>query len=323
MFFAFSGKENFCIFAIRLQEGPKPLAFTRKIMKFRMLFIVCSCVFCLVTNNCCVTSGTDKLPKELTSIEKDIPLPYHEDLDEILESRAAQPVSKDFLQHESFLDSALGERNMPRELKYLPLALSGMRPNYRQGDRCGFWAMPSLVAMRYGLTINEEVDERMEMNAATAAALDYLADLYQNYHDWWYAILAYSNSPNSLNQALVQSGETPLLWDFYKKELMPETQVIADLIAYIYLANEKKLTFGEVAEAEETPAIVEEAEGKESESLTEIELNDPSFRKYKVKKGDTLTKIAKKYHVKISELMEWNKLNDDKILEGQILIIKK
>ena len=32
---------------------------------------------------------------------------------------------------------------------------------------------------------------------------------------------------------------------------------------------------------------------------------------------------GEKYHVTISELMEWNNLNDDKILEGQTLIIKK
>ena len=243
-------------------------------------------------------------------MEKEIPLPYHEDLAAILKNHASTPVSPDFLKYEPFLDSALRERNMPLELKYLPLSLSGMRTDYRKGDRCGCWAMPSLVGMRYGLTINDSTDERTEMVASTEAALQYLSDLHQKYDDWWSAILAYSNSPNSLNQALVHNGNKTSLWDFYEQGLMPEAQVIADFISYVYLANEDSLTFAEVkalpVEPEPTPVEDDLLDGK-----------------YLIKRGDNLTRIAAKYHVTIPELMEWNNLNDDKILEGQTLIIKK
>ena len=56
------------------------------------------------------------------------------------------------------------------------------------------------------------------------------------------------------------------------------------------------------------------------EFLIEFDRNNPSLGIYYgckalIKKGDNLTRIAEKYHVTISELMEWNNLNDDKILE--------
>jgi membrane-bound lytic murein transglycosylase D len=262
-----------------------------------------------------VSSGSNNLSKELKNMEKEIPLPYHNDLTEILRSRASTPVSSTFLEYEPFLDSVLTERKMPLELKYLPLSLSGMRTNYRKGDRCGCWAMPSLVGMRYGLTINDSIDERTEMAASTEAALKYLSDLHQKYEDWWYAILAYSNSPNSLNQALAHNGGKTSLWDFYEQGLMPDAQVIADFISYVYLANEDSLTFAEVKESTAEPEKVEPEPTPVADDLSD--------GKHLIKKGDNLTRIAAKYHVTISELMEWNNLNDDKILEGQILIIKK
>ncbi|MEO4054156.1 LysM peptidoglycan-binding domain-containing protein [Solibacillus sp. CAU 1738] len=40
---------------------------------------------------------------------------------------------------------------------------------------------------------------------------------------------------------------------------------------------------------------------------------------YKVQKGDTLTKVAKKYNVTVASIKEWNNLNSDSIFVGQIL----
>ncbi len=312
---------DLCIFATHFQGRGMWLWFFYNTMKFRLLLIVLSGVFCLTVHNCCVSSGTGNLSKELKSMEKEIPLPYNDDLSEILKSRASKPVSPKFLQYEPFLDSVLLQRNMPLELKYLPLSLSGMRNDYRNGDRCGLWAMPSLVGKRYGLNINDSIDERMETTASTEAALEYLSDLHNKYKDWWYAILAYSNSPTSLNQALVRNGEKTSLWDFYKQNLMPDTQVIADLIAYVYLANEDSLTFAETADLPAGAMTL--AEPEKTEPAASQEHNDSSVQKYKIKKGDTLTKIAALYHVTIAELMEWNNLENDKIFEGEFLIIKK
>jgi membrane-bound lytic murein transglycosylase D len=47
------------------------------------------------------------------------------------------------------------------------------------------------------------------------------------------------------------------------------------------------------------------------------------YTRYKVKKGDSLIKIANKFGVKLNRLKGWNKLRNNKILKGQRLRVKK
>ena len=314
-----------------------------------MLFIIWTCLFCLAANNCCVSSDSDKLTQGLKKTEKSIPLPYHDGLEKTILNFTSKPFSNQFLTYSALIDTALSQRNMPAELRYLPLALSGMRRNYCQGDRCGVWQLPSLTAMHYGLTIDETQDERTDVEASTYAALDCLNDLYQQYNDWWYSILAYTNSPVALQHALIRHGETPELWDFNEQNLLPNTEVIPNFIACVYLGDEGQLKFGEVADpiitkvpetvvpeqgrrvegpaqktkdtttAKDTTTINKQANNKKTTGSSK----NSGTKKYTVKKGDNLTRIAAKHHVKISDLMTWNHLKSDKILEGQTLIIKK
>ena len=202
-------------------------------MKFKALLILWSFFFCLAANNCCVSSGSDEMAKELKSMEKDIPLPYHDALDKTMEQLADKNLPETFTKYQAFVDTALVQRGMPLELRFLPYALSGMKADYQNGDRCGYWALPSLVGMHYGLQIDESHDERLSVEASTLAALNYLNDLHNKYNDWWYSILAYANSPTSLSHALIHQGGEPELWDFYEQDLMPDTDVIPDFIACV------------------------------------------------------------------------------------------
>ena len=197
-------------------------------MKFKVLFIIWSCIFCLAANNCCVSSCSVDLAKELKSLEKNIPLPYHNALDKTVKQLSAKSLPTTFTKYEAFVDTALVQRGMPLELRYLPYALSGMRADFSYGDRCGYWALPSLVAIHYGLAVDESRDERLSVEASTLVALDYINDLHNKYNDWWYSILAYANSPTSLSHALIHHGDAPALWDFYEQELMPDVNIIPD-----------------------------------------------------------------------------------------------
>ena len=304
-----------------------------------MLFIIWTCLFCLAAHNCCVSSDSDKLTQGLKKTEKSIPLPYHEGLEKTVLNYTSTPFSNQFLTYSAFIDTALSQRNMPSELRYLPLALSGMRRNYCQGDRCGVWQLPTLTALHYGLTIDGTRDERTDVEASTNAALDCLNELYQKYGDWWHSILAYTNSPIALQHALIRHGETPELWDFKEQNLLPNTDVIPNFIACVYLGDEGQLKFGEVADPVITKALepverptttVKDSTKKDTTTINKQTNNkkatDPSKstgKKYIVKKGDNLTRIAAKHHVTISDLMKWNNLKNDKIFEGQTLIIKK
>ena len=308
-------------------------------MRFRILFILWTCLFCVAANNCCVSSDSSKLTEGLKKTEKSIPLPYHKSVNTAVLRYTSQPLSNQFLSYSAMIDAALSARNMPSELRYLPLALSGMRRNYCQGDRCGVWQLPTLTALHYGLTIDATCDERTDVEASTYAALDCLNELYQQYNDWWYSILAYTNSPVALQHSLIRHGETPELWDFEEQKLLPNTDVIANFIACIYLGDADRLKFVEMddpviakvakpAEEPATKAIDSPNINKDTATdKKQVNNNNPSkkpvYKKYSVKRGDNLSKIAAKYHVKISDLKRWNNLKSDKIHKGQILIIKK
>lgn len=309
-------------------------------MKFKALFILWSCIFCLAANNCCVSSGSDGLARELKSLEKDIPLPYHDALDKTVKQLSGKNLPVTFTKYEAFIDTALVQRGMPLELRYLPYALSGMRANFSYGDRRGYWALPSLVAMRYGLAVDESQDQRWSVEASTLAALDYLNDLHNKYNDWWSSILAFANSPTSLSHALIHHGDEPALWDFYEQDLMPDIKVIPDFIACVYLGSQGQIKFTakdtepsvdkpkkvSTPEPVETPTtkVVEPAETPKPTTKPNPSTNPaPQTQKYKVKKGDTLSGIAAKYHVSVANLKKWNNLKSDKIQIGQTLIIKK
>ena len=308
-------------------------------MKFKALLILWSFFFCLAANNCCVSSGSDEMAKELKSMEKDIPLPYHDALDKTMEQLADKNLPETFTRYQAFVDTALVQRGMPLELRFLPYALSGMKADYQNGDRCGYWALPSLVGMHYGLQIDENHDERLSVEASTLAALNYLNDLHNKYNDWWYSILAYANSPTSLSHALIHQGSEPELWDFYEQDLMPDTDVIPDFIACVYQGKQDKLNFTAKAIEPDVikpkPTAADQSQSIEGQN-TKIEMSvqqkttsnsapstSPGVKNYKIKKGDTLWGIAAKHHVTVDDLMKWNQLKNDTIREGETLIIKK
>ena len=279
-------------------------------------------------------------------MEKGLPLPYHETLQASVKKCAAETIPCDFEQYSSFIEAELNRRSMPLEMKYLPFALSKMNPNFRNGDRRGYWSLPTLVGLRYGLQIDDKKDERLDLEVSSRAALDYLAELNTKYHNWWLSILAFANSPNALHHALILSNDIPKLWDFHEENLLPNTQVINNLITYIYLGNEGQIAFStpiqpviptpKLQEPENQPiaAVPEQNQSLETpqQQITTPKQSTQNTQKtkpkqnvtyYIVKKGDNLTKISKKNNVTVKELMTLNHLENDKILEGQKLIVKK
>lgn len=312
-------------------------------MNYRALTIVFSILFCLTTNHCCVSSGSDAITKELKTIEKkEIPLPFHPDLVNVVEKYENESLPDLFLNQEALIEAELESRGIPLELKYLPLAFSGMRPDFQHDDRCGVWALPVLTGLHYGLTIDGHRDERFSVEASTKAALDYLSDLHDKYKDWWLSILAYASSPNALQHAISKSETDLELWDFYEQKLIPNAEIIRDFIACNCVYHDHQVENTNEVPSIETKLydepVVEEPIKKEEPKITEEQQqmvkeepkpNEEKPQKnekistYKVKKGDTLSHIAKKLNVTISDIVEWNHLESDLIREGQELIIKK
>ena len=306
----------------------------RNLLIIRLLMFFGLVLLALVEEACANVGDARNITKRLAVLSSEgLPLTYDEDLLPIVESYENKPLPAVFVRYETYFEAELQKRSMPAALKFLPMALSGMKVNYAQGDRCGVWALPTLLALRHGLRVDETIDERFSIEASTAAALDFLCELHQQYQNWWFCVLAYANSPTALHHAMVKNEAWLTIWDAYKQAALPDTKVIANFMAccYVYGAEDREVASTTADEKKDwtlqrdTTAVqmaqVVAQKPTEKPSTTNQKKSDTV--KYTVKRGDTLTKIANRYHVTISQLQEWNKLKDDKIQIGQKLIVKK
>ncbi len=106
-----------------------------------------------------------------------------------------------------FTKKVFREKNMPEELAYLAFVESGYHPFARSSaNALGMWQFMAPTARHCGLTINWWLDERLDPYKATAAAADYLQEMYNEFHDWYLALAAYNAGPGKIRRALSETG---------------------------------------------------------------------------------------------------------------------
>lgn len=98
-------------------------------------------------------------------------------------------------------------RGMPEELAYLALVESGYRPDAESRvGALGAWQFMPYTGMKYGLTQDWWLDERLDPYRATEAAADYLQKLYGDFRDWPTAIAAYNAGEGKMSRAKEGTG---------------------------------------------------------------------------------------------------------------------
>jgi membrane-bound lytic murein transglycosylase D len=91
----------------------------------------------------------------------------------------------------------LEERDMPHDLIFLAMIESGFDPEaYSGADASGLWQFIAETGRRYGLEVDDELDERNHPDKATDAALDYLTELHDRFDSWYLAAAAYNTGEN-------------------------------------------------------------------------------------------------------------------------------
>ncbi|MEM8582755.1 MAG: transglycosylase SLT domain-containing protein [Bacteroidota bacterium] len=103
----------------------------------------------------------------------------------------------------------LRANRLPDALKYLPVAESRLRSRaISPASAAGLWQLMPQTARHYGLRIDRVVDERLDANLATEAALRMLAELYQEFGDWNLVLAAYNCGPYRVKKAVNRAGST-------------------------------------------------------------------------------------------------------------------
>ena len=105
------------------------------------------------------------------------------------------------------VEQILREEGVPEDFKYLAIQESAFIPDaVSVSNAVGFWQFKEPSAMEVGLLINRQVDERMNIVAATRGACRYLKKFNETFDNWWYSLQAYNNGLSGAQQVLPRSG---------------------------------------------------------------------------------------------------------------------
>jgi membrane-bound lytic murein transglycosylase D len=136
------------------------------------------------------------------------------------------------------IDGELSRNGLPKDLRYLPLALSCMNTMAagREGG-AGLWMLSYPVALRYGLRIDEVIDERRDPRLSTMAAARWLKDLHARYSDWPSAVMAFACGPANVTRAIerLKGGRDPRL--MHPEFTAGSRDALPVLMAMSYLAT--------------------------------------------------------------------------------------
>lgn len=112
----------------------------------------------------------------------------------------------------------LRANNVPDDILYLAVVESSLNPRaLSPAKAAGFWQFMPATAKEYGLEVNDEVDERYNLEKATAAACRYLKKSYRNFGDWPSVMAAYNGGNTRINRELEAQGQDTSL-DLYLTE---------------------------------------------------------------------------------------------------------
>ena len=115
---------------------------------------------------------------------------------------------------------ALRKAGLPEQLSWLPLVESGFKARAFSSARAlGLWQFISSTGYRYDLRRTPWVDQRMDPEAATAAAIGYLTDLHGLFGDWLTALAAYNCGENAVFRVIQRQPVAYFdrFWDLYQQ----------------------------------------------------------------------------------------------------------
>lgn len=114
----------------------------------------------------------------------------------------------------------LKKAGLPEELSWLPLVESGYKINALSSARAlGLWQFIPSTGYKYGLNRDDWVDERMDVEKSTRAAIDYFKDLHAMFGDWLTVLAGYNCGEGRVMRTIASQHINYLdrFWDLYQR----------------------------------------------------------------------------------------------------------
>jgi membrane-bound lytic murein transglycosylase D len=157
---------------------------------------------------------------------KEIPLTVNDHVER--EIRLFQTVERDFFlesyqrsgrYHDQFA-RMIRDAGMPEDLVWLPLIESGFKAKALSRARAlGLWQFIPSTGYKFGLKRNDWVDERLDPEKSTMAAIAYMTELHQIFGDWATVLAAYNCGEGNVLRVIRQQKINYLdnFWDLYER----------------------------------------------------------------------------------------------------------
>nr|WP_319494692.1 LysM peptidoglycan-binding domain-containing protein [uncultured Desulfobacter sp.] len=139
-----------------------------------------------------------------------------------------------------FIVQELKKAGLPEEISWLPLIESGFKTRALSPARAlGLWQFIPSTGNKFGLNRNHYIDERMDPEKATMAAIDYLKELHNLFGDWTTAIAAYNCGEYRVLKTIRRQKLNYLdnFWDLYQNLPRETARYVPRFLATVHIVR--------------------------------------------------------------------------------------
>ena len=156
----------------------------------------------------------------------------------------------------SMIRDVLRRRGLPEDLAYTAMIESGFNSLAvsRVGAK-GLWQFMASTARRYGLRVDQWVDERLDPEKSTVAAAAYLRDLHNQFGSWALAQAAYNAGEVRVSRAIRLTGSSDFWMLAKTNHLRPETKDFVPQIHAAMLIGQDPSRYGFEFADSQPPAV--------------------------------------------------------------------
>ena len=142
--------------------------------------------------------------------------------------------------------SKLKEAGIPEELSWLPLIESGFKVKAMSKARAlGLWQFIPSTGYKFGLKRSQYIDERIDPEKSTDAAIAYLKELHQIFGDWTTVLAAYNCGEGRVLRVIRSQNVNYLdnFWDLYQRLPRETARYVPRFLAALHIIKNSE-TYG-------------------------------------------------------------------------------
>lgn len=142
------------------------------------------------------------------------------------------------------LEEKRAKYHAPRELIAVGLIESGFQnlpsSENQVSGAAGIWQFIASTARVFGMRVNNQVDERLDIDMETDAAFRYLVANKLRFNDWLLGVMAYNIGERNLENAIVKLG-TRDAWELIKRGIETDNDYLPKFMAAVLILKNPQM----------------------------------------------------------------------------------